>query len=301
MAGDQPIVKGAQPVEYIEETSGFASPQGAAKTWNWIGVVQNWSVTQSVETETIRYLPAEGASDKLEKRMNVANAEMWEADLTYNPQDYTLLQYFTGASGGTSDSLATLQFGEIEEDNGEYRRLLGAVGEEWTLSVSENETAEVSASFMMADGENWSTTDYIDSTNGGAHASEDASEPFGYDDLSNVTLGGVELDHAIESLELSISNDLEVVRDPNAGRGSHIAALVPTSREITVDLTLSYSDMSMASRVRNYTSETFEFTLGGTTFTVNDVQFPEFPYEFGPEDLVGDSVTSDPAGTISWA
>lgn len=300
MAGKN-VVQGAQPVEYIEETS-FATATDGTGTWQWFGIVTSWDATQGLETENITYLPEVGASNKLEKRMNVATSEMWEGDLTYHPQDFTLLQYFTGAVGGTADEPATIQIGEIEENNGQYRRLLGCHGEEFEFSVEEDSSAEVSASFIMADDDGgWSSTDYIDTTNGGSHAAEDASEPFTYDDLGNVTLGGTAIDHAIEGLTFTVSNDIAVVKDPDAGRGSHIVSLIPTTREITVELTLTYSDMSMASTVRNYTPQDLQFDVGTTTFTISGVQFPEFPYEFGPEDMVGDSVSSDPCDSISWA
>lgn len=299
MAGKE-VIQGAQPVEYIEEST-FATAEGATSTWNWFGIVNSWSATQGLETETVSYLPEAGASNKLEKKMNVATSEMWEGELTYHPQGFDLLQYFTGSVGGTADTPTTIQIGEMDENNGEYRRLLGCHGEEWSFSVEEDSVAECSASFTIADGEDWTTTDYVDTTNGGSHAPEDATEPFSYDDLGNVTLGGASIDDAIEGIEFSVSNDLAIVKDPDAGRGSHIEAIVPTTREITVDLTLTYSSFNMASTVRSYTPQDLQFDVGSTTFTIQGVQFPEFPYEMSPEDLVGDTVSSDPCAGISWS
>lgn len=294
MAG-QDVVQGAQPVEYIEETS-FATAEADA-AYNWFGIVSSWDVTQGLETESVTYLPEEGATNKLEKRMNVAVSEMWEGSLTYNPQDFALLQYFTGSDGGTSDTPATIQIGEVNENNGTYRRLLGAHGEEITISLEEDSIAEADASFTMADGEDWGTSDYVGA---GSHAAEDTTEPFSYDDLSNVQLGGAAITDAIEGLEFTISNDLAVVKDPDAGVGSHITALIPTTREVTVDLTLTYDSMDMAQTVRNYSPQDLTFDIGGTSFTITGVQFPEFPYELSPEDLVGDTVSSDPCDSITW-
>lgn len=298
MAGKE-VVQGAQPIEYMEEDS-FATEDDGTGSWEWFGIVTSWSATQGLETENLTYLPEHGASNKLEKRMNVATSEMWEGDLTYNPQDFTLLQYFTGSDGGTADKPSTIRIGEVDENNGEYRQLLGAHGEEWEFSVEEDGVAECSASFTIADGNDWTTSDYIDSANGGAHAVEDTTEPFSYDDLGNVTLGGTAIDHAIEGLTFTVSNDLAVVKDPDAGRGSHIEALIPTTREVSVELTLTYSDMSMAQTVRNYNPQDLVFDVGDYTFTIEGVQFPEFPYEMSPEDLVGDSVSSDPCRSITW-
>lgn len=296
-------VPGAQPVEYLEETN-FATEVDEGD-YLWFGLVNSWNVTQGVEAETVRYLPDDSSSNKLETLQNVKVSEAFEAELTYNPQDLTLLQYFTGAVGSTSDDLNSLQVGEQDETNGEYRRLLGCVGEEFTLEISEDSVAEATASFISADATNWSATDYtadVDSDGtSGTHATEDTSEPFTYGDLGNLQLGGTDLPDAVETLTLTISNDLEIVKDPNAARDSNIAALVPTSREISVELALTYDDMSMAQTVRNYTPQDLNFDLDTTTFTVSNVAFPEFPYEMSPTDLIGDTVTSDPAEGLSWA
>lgn len=301
MVGDS-VIQGAQPVEYIEETS-FASPV-ADGTYKWFGAVTAWSATQGVESQTISYLPDEGASNKLEKKNNVKVAEMWEGELTYHPQDLNMLQYFTGSDGGTSDTLTSLQIGEIDESNGQYRRMLGAVGEEFTMTFAQDEVAEFEASFVIGDGEDWTSTDYIGST--GSHAPENTAEPMKYGDLSNIQLDGAAIGGAVEEMEIEISNDLATVKDPDSSLGSYITALVPTTREVTVSLTLTYQDFSMAQKVRNYNDHTLTFDVddaSGTThsFTIDGVNFPEFPYEFGPEDLVTDDLESDPCNSITWS
>lgn len=296
MPGDT-VVQGAQPVEYVEETSfATAETDGA---YNWIGLVTAHSVTQSVEAANVRYLPADSSTDKLETVKNVKVSEVWENELTYHPQTVAgLLNYFTGAAGDTGDSLTSIQIGEQNENSDEYRRLLGAVGEEWSMTISEDSPVEVSASFLAADGEDWGATDYVGK---GSHAAENSADPVTYDDLANVQLGGAAVADHVEELVLTVSNDLTVVKDPDAARNSQIAAIVPTSREITAELSLTYDDMTMAQTVRSYTAQNLTFDVGAVSFTVNDVKFPEFPYEMGPEDLVGDSVSSDPATGLTWA
>lgn len=296
MPGDN-VVKGAQPVEWGEETT-FATELADTHSWNWFGLGTSWNPTQGVNQETIDYLPEFGSSNKLSKKVNVKHSEMWESDVTYHPQNLDLLRFFTGSAGGTSDDLPSIQVGHIDEDNDEFQRLLGGVGEEVTVSVEEDGSFEVDGSFIFADGTDWVTSDYVGVD--GTHAVEDTSEPFKYADLSNITYGGTALDGAVESLEFSISNDIAVTKDPDAGRASLISALTPVDREITVDVTLTYSDFNMASKVRDYTPQDFKFDIDGTTFTISDVQFPEMPFEMTPTDLISDSVSSDPASDISW-
>lgn len=297
MAGDT-VIQGAQPVEWVEETT-FATDEADA-AWNWFGIGTSWSVDQGIEEESITYLPEYGASNKLEKRVNVKLRELYNGEITYNPQNFDLLQYFTGASGGTGDDPSTLQIGEVNESlsTTEHRRLKGGIGEEVTLSVEEDGVAEISGSFIFADANDWSTSEYI---GGGSHATEDTSEPLSFDDLSNVQWGGTDMDGAVESVELSISNDIAEVRDSNQSRGTQIAALIPVDREITVDISLTYDSFDMLSDIRSYNAKDLTFDLGTTTFTVSNVKFPEQPYEFTADDLVSDTVSSAPATDISWS
>ena len=297
MPGDN-VVRGAQPVEYGKETD-FATELPEDFDYEWFGLGTSWSPTQGVEQETIDYLPEYDAANKLSKKINVKHSEMWESDITYHPQnDFDFLQFWTGEIGGTSDDVPSIQVGHIDEDNDEFQRLLGGVGEEVTVSVDEDGTFEVDGSFIFADGTEWVVDDYVGTD--GSHASEDTTEPFKYADLANITYAREPLDGAVESLEFSISNDIAVVKDPDAGRDTLIASLVPVDREITVDVTLTYSDFDMASKVRDYTPQDFEFDIDGTAFTISGVQFPELPFEMSPTDLISDSVSSDPAADIIW-
>lgn len=297
-------VKGAQPIEYQEETNfGSTASADLEGAYNWFGLVTSFSATQGIEAENVRYLPAAGSTNKLETVENVKVSEAYSGEITFSLQDLTPLQYWTGAAGDTSDDVTSIVVGEQNEDSGEFRNLTGGVGEEVTLTIEEDGVAEMSGSFIFADATDWGTTDYIGST--GSHAAADTTTPSTYGDLGGINLGGTALSDAVESLTLTVSNDLEVVKDPDATTASQIAAIVPTSREISVELALTYDDMSMAQTVRSYTKQdlTFNLDVGGVTnaFTVTDTQYPEFPYEFAPEDLVGDTVTSDPASGLTWA
>jgi hypothetical protein len=385
-------IAGSQPVEYGKETS-YAGELPSATDYNWFGITTSWSVDQGVESESITYLPEAGASNKLEKRVNVKLREMYEADLTYHPQsNFDFLEYFTGKIGGTSDQVPSLQAGEIEEENDEYRRLRGGVGEEVTISVEEDGVAEIDTSWIFGEANSWNTVDYIgdginttisitpdsdeisvdtssidtgeivfydtddkvldivdasttspqntsevggttvegfqlrkvgstvtdetinfytdvdgggtsstaDYSIEGSHADEDTTEPWSYDNLGSVKYGGEELDGSVDSIELSISNDLAVVRDANSDLSTQIEFIQPVDREITVDVEFTYDNFDILEEVRSYTAKDFEFTLGNTTFTIGGVKFPEIPYSYEPDDLVADSLTSDPASSISW-
>ena len=297
MPGEFSPVVGSQPIEYVEETD--YAIEVADGEYNWFGITTSWSADQGVESTSITYLPEFGASNKLEKRVNVKLREMYEGEITYHPQgDFSFLQYFTGSQGGTADDVTSLQVGEINESDSTFRRLLGGVGEEITVSVAEDEVVEVNGSFTFGEATDWSSTDYTDTD--GSHATEDTTEPWSYDNLGSVTYGGTEMDGAIDSVELTISNDLAVVRDANSELSTQIDAIVPVDREITVSVEFTYDNFDILNEVRAYEAKDFVFEIGNTTFTVGGVKFPEAPYEFTADDLVADSLDSDPANSLSW-
>ena len=302
MAGNN-VLRSSQPVEYIEEDT-FATQDDGSSSWNWFGLGTSWSVTQGVESENISYLPEYGSTNKLSKRVNIKHSEMWEGEVTYHPQnDFEFLKFFSGSVGSVADDPPTIQVGEINEDADPetFQALLGGMGEEVTVSVDEDSTFEVSGSFIFADGTDWTDSDYVDDQGDGAHAPENTTEPFAYKDLSNVQYGGTDLSGAIESMEFTISNEVAVVKDPTVSRESLIAALVPTDREITANVSLTYDSYDLAQEVRSYTAKDLTFDIGTTSFTISDVKFPEFSHELTPDDLVSDSIDSDPATNISWS
>jgi hypothetical protein len=166
-----------------------------------------------------------------------------------------------------------------------------------------NTDTSVTAETITVDGETDgsgtdSSTADVDSS--GTHATEDTTEPWSYDNLSDVTWGGDPMDGSVQSVELSISNEIAEVRDPNVDRGTQLASLVPVDREITVDVDFTYDSFDVLQDVRSYTAKDFKFTIGNTTFTVGDVRFPTAPYEYTADDLVADSLSSDPASSITW-
>lgn len=291
MAGIE-TVQGSQPVEYVEEST-FATAE-MDPAMSWIGLVNSLSASVVTEEEIVKYLPDDATGHNLQTLTAEKVSELHDVEVTYKPQDLDFFQYFMGDSGALDPGLTPIQFGQQDRNNSEFQRLMGAVGEELSLEISEDSVAEVTGSFIVAATEDWQGTDYV---GGGSHASASdpaTDPPLKYSDLSNVQWGGTDISHAIESLTLTVSNELVVTKDPDAGLDSHVAAITPVDREITAELSLTYTDMSMAADVRSFTKQDLSFDFGpnAESWTVTDVAFPEFPYEFGPDDLVADSVSS---------
>lgn len=300
MVGDT-YIQGSQPVEYVEETA-FATAE-TDPSMNWPGLVTSFNPTVVVEDQVVKYLPDHSSAVDLQTLTVEKVSEMHTIDMTYHPQDLTLFQYFMGGSGSLGSDLTSIEIGQADytASSTEYQAWLGVVGEELTLTIDQDSVAEVQCSFLATDVDgDWDTNDYIGK---GSHASEDTTAPLSYDDLGSVQWGGSALGDAIETLTLTISNDLTVVKDPDATNNAHISGIVADDREITVELALTYDDMSIADTVRSFQKQdlTFDFGPSSESWTVTDAAFPELPYEMTPEDLIGDSVTSEPVPDLAYA
>jgi hypothetical protein len=113
---------------------------------------------------------------------------------------------------------------------------------------------------------------------------------------------------AINALSFKVSNKIGFVKDIANSTSTRIAGYAVNSRSITLDLDLDYLAMENATPtgmsltdVRSLTAFDFAFTLDGKTYTFGGLKFPELPYEFGPDDLLGDKVTSLPATSLTVA
>jgi hypothetical protein len=113
--------------------------------------------------------------------------------------------------------------------------------------------------------------------------------------------GFVSVEDVVKSIEISISNKLGIAKDLNATTSTRIKGIVLLTREVKLGLEMDYDDLDMLTYVRSYNELKFKFTLGTKVITLEGVRFPEMPYEFGPDDLVGDKLTSDPVTKLTIA
>ncbi|AGK61511.1 hypothetical protein Asulf_01533 [Archaeoglobus sulfaticallidus PM70-1] len=288
-------------VEYVEESEFGTFPTDPAM--QWIGLVDIVKPVIKPKTETKRYLAANASTNRLEKLMNVKVGEEIGLELEYYPQSLPgFLQYFIGSATGLADDLASVSVGIIHKGSGEYMTLSGLVGEEVTLEIPEDGVVKVSARLVGADATDPSTSDYIGL---GSHAAEDSTEPLTWEDVSNVQMnygaGFVSVEDYVSSIEIRVRNELKVIKDIGDTKASRIVAIKPVSREVTLGLEMNYDDLDMLLKVRSLTELGFKFTIGGKTFTLSGVKFPELPTEFSPDDLVGDKITSLPVTGLTIA
>jgi hypothetical protein len=113
----------------------------------------------------------------------------------------------------------------------------------------------------------------------------------------------VNLADAVKSLELRIVNKITRVKDLSNTTSTRTKGFVCNSRDIVLSLELNYDDISTGTAdnkfsltdIRSLTPFDVQFAIDGYKYTLVGVRWPELPYDWGSDDLLGDKVTSLPA------
>lgn len=263
--------RGNQPIEFVEEPSLAQEVQDP--NMQWFGMMNMAEVTHDLPINQIEDYVGRMASS-LESYVNVEEEEYISITLRGAPQNLDIIDYFAGGTGYTTDTIIPIQIGERNEETGEYRRLLGCVGEKLTFTFEQDSVAEVVAQFRVCEATPWTNTDYIGS---GSHAEVTPSEPFTFDDLSNVRYGGVEITDAIQRLEITMQNELLVHTDVNSSLSTDISAIRWDRRKISCTLDVTYSDMGLIERARQRDEQDLNFRVAGGEFSIGNVMLEQAP------------------------
>lgn len=288
------VVQASQPIEYVEEST-VADPE-TNPSMSWIGLVKNFSVVDGVEVVDTKTL-SNNPSNTLGHRTNIKDYDSYGVSMTYVPQDLSFIQYVTGTEGDTSRSLTPVQFGQQNKGDGEYRRIMGCIGEEASISIQKDSVVEVSQNFLVMETTDWDDSDYIGT---GSHATEDPSTPLKYEDLGNVSLNNTAIGDYISGITITIKNTLEVTRDVNSGLSTEITSVKPVDRAITVELDLVYDDMSVVDLLHDFDDNRLTFNLGDDVVEISNFQLAEVGQDLTRGALQGSAIPSTNASKFKW-
>jgi hypothetical protein len=152
-----------------------------------------------------------------------------------------------------------------------------------------------SAKFTAADAAAPSATNYIGT---GSNATESTDDMLTCDDVSDIKLSTdngsswVNATDIVREIELSISNKNVYLKDLASDNSTHIAGVVNVGKDVKLGLELYYDDLDLLTQVRALTQCGFRFTIDGKTFTLTGVQFPEYPLDIKPDEVIGDKIES---------
>lgn len=132
----------------------------------------------------------------------------------------------------------------------------------------------------------------------------------GFPNATAGTDGWLDFD-PVRSIEISISNDLKLIKDigaPDCLKSTRIVNAVIMNRELTVTLEVDYNGFALFEKVRDFNEFQVCFDIiyascstyeKAARFYITGIKFTEMPLELNPEDIIGDSITSLPVTGFS--
>ncbi len=286
-------------VEYITESVFATLPTNPAM--KWIGAVSKFSPKDKTKTASEKYLKDKVATNRAESYIHAKTGEELGFDITYYPQpgsfdDFLLL--VTGSATGLADSIGSFSLGLVlDETTTKYSYYEGCVVDSFTLNIPDDGFVSCDVSCTAADKSTWGTSTYIGT---GSHATDPLETPLTSEDITSVQIdygaGYVDVEDAINAITLKIENKVGYARDLASANAGRIKGSALTGRDITLELDMDYDSFDMMTYIRSLTELDVKFVLGSGshswTFAVSGVKFPEMPYEFSSEDLIGDKLSS---------
>jgi len=288
-------------IEYIKETSFATTPTNPAM--KWIGIVTDVKLTDKPKSFSTRYFVSNGFTGaKSAAYIHAKTVAEAGVEIEYVPQSI-LGGFFGYALGGDEttcsgllDGISSVTIGTIiTGGSNKYIIYKGCVVDEFTLTIPEDDVIKCSAKFTAADASAPSAVDYKGT---GSHATESTDSPLTCDDVSNVQFstdnGSTWASAAdiVREIEVTVSNKNVYLKDIDSANSTHIAGVVNTGKDLKLGLELYYDDLSLLTQVRALTKCGFKFTCGSKTFTFTGVQFPEYPLDVKPDEVIGDKIES---------
>jgi hypothetical protein len=304
-------------VDFIEESVFGTIPTNPAL--KWIGSVYSAKPAVKVKTETKRALPA--TTITANKAFNMKHIKVGTdigLEIGYVPQTGSFLDFLVYAIGGTtaapvSDTQKSISV-VLQDANAaslKWQVFKGCVCTDFAFNAPEDGAIDCKATFNCQELAAPSATDPKGS---GSHPSASTGAELTIDDISACQMkysasGSLaNCTDAINALSFKVQNKIGFSKDIANSTSTRIAGYAVNARSITLELDLDYAALETAAAtgfsitdVRSLTAFDFAFTLDGKTYTFGGLKFPELPYEYGPDDLLGDKVTSLPATSLTVA
>jgi len=284
------VLIGNQVVEYIEETTFAELPADPAM--QWFGLVESFEASIEEVYETLRYLAASGASDKLAAIVEQKTGENLSISMSLRPQNLNFWSSIClGSASGTDENLPSISIGRIIEVDGvdNYDAFKGCVVRSASLKFEWQKAATLDVEFIAADYAAPSGTDYVGT---GSHASDPGSAPLKFDDISAAQLGGSDITDYVKAVEINVEYELKTIPDIGGNTSTKIVAIIPTARTIRTSLTMDFADLDMITAVRSGTKQDLVLTIGANSVTIKDVAFPKVTFPLKADDLIEETIES---------
>lgn len=310
-------------VEMIDEVTYGVLP--ATPAMKYIGVVNGVNINDKPIIESGRYLVEDDYTDTLGNTKTAAyfhqkTSSEITVDIDYHPKSIEegFLLYALGnpilsagvETAGAVDGLGTsFSIGSKLLSTPKYLVYSGGYVNDFTFEVARDGLATCSASLQFANsGANTGSPLYTNVDNPSSvdyatdHASTTAGDILTFSDISSSTLtpnGGSAVSDIIESLTINITNNIRWIKNLGSGFTTKISSAALLGRDITLGLELSYDELSLYENIYAGKTFTYETTIDDYKFKFGGFVFPEYPVNMNPEELLGETIESTQAVSVT--
>ena len=301
-------------IDYIDEAQYGVTPTNPVLVW--IGRVYNAKPLNKNKVATKRYLPDYSeTTNRLQKFSHVKIGEEVGLQVDFFPQTGSLLTWLVSFIGGTpgapvGDTITSRSITLTDQSaaTNKYHVYKGMIGAECTLDAPEDGVIDIKSRLIGCE----LSVGATDPKGSGSHPAASAGAELRTADVSSVQMkyssGGAmaNFTDVVNGFSWKITNTLKLAKDLNNTTSTKAVAIVPVAREMTLTLDIDYSDLGTGSAtnfgiadIRSMLPFDIKFVLDSKTYTFSSVKFPELPYAFGPDDIIGDKLTSIAVGGLA--
>lgn len=286
--------------EYVVESVLGTTPSNPTMI-AYPGEITDIDVQSGPEMESYKYLRGATDTDPLSCGKSVKTGETHKVTITLKVSGLSWLPFvLLGATTSTYAPGTTAHPVSIGLVAGsEYCVLRGGVLESAVLEFKDNKTSGVlTLTYTGVEKSDWSTTDYIGT---GSHSTVPTDAIYTMASITGFMYDGVApsaSDIYLESLKISITNNIEPVFDLSASAASKIGDFAFMSRSMVLEMGMSMIGMGVHDDLLDGTDHQIDFTLGSKDFTFSGLYWINAPsVKLGPAAKVGMTLTSDGEST----
>lgn len=275
--------------EFIEEAS-FGTLPSDPDFLGFGGYVNNASIKKTMVPVKIPYLKDEDDTNRLQSTKTQKVSEAFAAVVTMNPIDWSMLPYILrGATASTyaiGDTPYDIALGVVVDD--QFEALGGGCWNKYECTIASEAVAEATLEGMFAKSTGISGTDYV--TGVGTHADGPSGDAIKFGDLATVLYDAATTAVnaiTIDSVKFGIEYSVDPVKDIGSANNSNTAGWAFGQRNISLELSMTLEDMTVAPDILDGAAHTFSFAVGGKTLTFSNIMWEgDWEEELDPEDVI---------------
>ena len=257
-----------------------------------IGLISDFTLHADRKLKGNTYLRAHENVAALPRLRTLPTGGTVEGSFTYYPQDWNLLPLIVGSSSTFTSEVDSLSF--LRYLDGDYTIISGVMLTSFTQNINKSDFVAIDVTFKAGDISDPTTDDPIGT---GAHATEDTSDPFLWQDLADLRFGSTnppveELTQVLGDVKVSIKNEVDMPPINSSVMFSYAGQPRMNKREVELSIEFTWESVdAFWTIMKNSERQYFSYSLGGRTFIIKRLLIPELNLKQNPEDYIGETIT----------